>query len=741
MIRKINKILLWTAFLPLLIGCQTDDMVQETIPEGIVTARLAAQGMTEGNASDEESKLNTLQGYRFDDGVLSEVFQDLKVDADGVCRFRPMRLSGEVYFWANASDVEKKHDLSVGITTLDDFMHIKADAEAMTSGGILMTGRIVLTSGMVSTTLRRSVARIDLESFFEGVEVHNVMIKGVATTGYVNTQTAKIHPEAVETTDLVKTFKEEPFKNRKAPIFYVCEQAGDGHDVEVEVTVNGIWHRLRTVLPPMTRNTVYTLKVYGKGTSAHVKVVAGTWESGDSSESSLQQKGWIDREASQLSEGVRLSEAGDTVYAPYWESRMQLALRTKEGLGIRVNGRAEGTTIALRTTSKPAQAATVEVESARRMPGTLPEYVYLDLYKGDVLNGRIVLAFSPNPLRVQGRLKFDADGMCDFGTYVDGELALLSTETGKTVTLELDEGEDPWIKLDSGTTPGTFRLLGGWKPNDPKADGRVQTARLILSDTQDGHKETYTIKRRNWGLPVVNINGTWWCKYNLRGSVKDFTNQILVNNDPVPNGDVGEYLRTCTPDNFKALLGDQYQGGNPEGMKVKLKNGKFHYEGFQATATDFGSLAATEMAPDGYEIPDYNDYRFFTNGNNMQLHLGNDAFNNGLGQRLSFKITERNDVTFDGMNYGPIRIYDYKFEGTGTRWVMVGLGSQFGMNPGDLSNMIILLATNGKTGQTWFLEGYGQNNGNKTWFKYKNNESQKTRAIRCIKTPVEYVYD
>lgn len=67
---------------------------------------------------------------------------------------------------------------------------------------------------------------------------------------------------------------------------------------------------------------------------------------------------------------------------------------------------------------------------------------------------------------------------------------------------------------------GELRILGGWKPNDPKADDRTQEGRIIIADADGSNSESYSLRRRNWGLPVVEIDGTWWCKYNLRGSVK-----------------------------------------------------------------------------------------------------------------------------------------------------------------------------------------------------------------------------
>ena len=55
--------------------------------------------------------------------------------------------------------------------------------------------------------------------------------------------------------------------------------------------------------------------------------------------------------------------------------------------------------------------------------------------------------------------------------------------------------------------------------------------------------------------------------------------------------------------------------------------------------------------------------------------------------------------------------------------------------------MMILLATYGNANSTWMMEGYSRADGRGNWFKYANHNAQKTRTIRCIKTPVEYIYE
>ena len=143
------------------------------------------------------------------------------------------------------------------------------------------------------------------------------------------------------------------------------------------------------------------------------------------------------------------------------------------------------------------------------------------------------------------------------------------------------------------------------------------------------------------------------------------------------------------------------------------------------------------MAPEGYQIPDYNDFRFFTWNNNSNLGYQNPGvFNNNLGQRINYGIVER-DLVVDGIKYGPIELYNFNYEGA--QWTMLGLGHQWDAT--SISKNTILLATYGDQNNTWVLEGYPQSDGRGNWFKYSNHNAYKTRTIRCIKTPVEYIYE
>lgn len=728
-----------SAGLFLLSGCQKEKIRQDNAADGSLRISIISSGMNYGITTESETNIHTLDAYHFENGILSESFNSLQIDEKGVCRLDIKQKNGMLYFLANDANITSRANLTNNVTTLEEFLQLTATADEMTSKSLLMSGHTELDgeNASLSVSLKRAVARIDLESAFQDAEVNSITIRDIALTGLVNEGGEKSVLTNIEKTDLTKDFGERPFKNKKESLYYLPEQTANGHAVEILMAVNGGWHRLKTTLPPLKRNTVYTLKVYGNGANLNVEVLTDNWENGDSSESGLTLKGLVDKENSQLSEGVTVNERGDTVFVPSWNSNFQLTLAAESGAQVSVLGEVEGVTVTPASQSRSlSPVAEFNVSSRQKMPGSKSEYMYLDVYNDQIQTGRVVLVFTPNPVQMSGLIEFDQNGECNFNRYVDGELASLILPEGKTATLKFAEEEAHWMKL-APEGSNTYRLLGGWKPNDPKADGREQAGELIITNEDGSHPETYTIRRLNWGLPVVNINGTWWCKYNLRGNVKNFNDQILINSDPAKDSSLADYLTSCSDNEFLHILGDQYQAGNPDGLKLTHNGASFYYEGYKSQTDNFGTLAPTVMAPDGYQIPDFDDYRFFTGSTNFNLGYFNPgAFNNGLGQRLNFKVVERN-ATFQGLQYGPITFYDFEYEGS--HWTICGLGHQWDAT--SISKMMILLATYGNGGSTWMLEGYSNSEGRGNWFKYIGNNAQKTRTIRCIKTPVEYIYE
>lgn len=733
---KILRYIYLPVFLIALCACTADDFRDSTTVAEPLSVRFSMPNQQ--NSGGLSSEIDNISAFRFEDNILKEVISNISINEEGVADINMASTRGNLYFLANAARIIEDNNFQVDNTSEEDFLSIKSDMEGMNHRGITMTGKADLTGNddnNLTVAIRHSVARIDLESYSVDANVHSVRIKNVASQGYVFEQEGKVE-DIFDKEDVFKDFGDTPFSNKKETIDYLPEQYGKRFQVEVLITVNGAWKRLRAELPEILRNKVYTLKIYGSGADFAISVDTGDWEYGTGSETEDVYKGIVDIDNSILSDAVYVNKNRDSVFVESWDNSFTLAILSEEGADCRIDGNVDKVDMEfISSRSLVTNSRKLNVRSKLKMPGVAEQYAYINVYKNDVLRDRVVLVFKANPVKLEGHLNFDENAMCDFARYIDGEVAVITLPEGKNISLSFADDSPEWMKLEEGGN-NRFRLLAGWKPNDPDADGRIQTAQITISDGSNQHIETYTVKRQNWGLPVVNINGTWWCKYNLRGNVKNFTDQILASNEPA-GGNLADYMSSCSDAEFLNVIGDQYQAGNQEGLSIVHNGEGFVYENYNTKSDNFGTLSPTFMAPDGYEIPDYDDFRFFNWGNNSNLGYHNPgAFNNGLGQRLNFKVVERN-ASFLGNEYGPITFYDFEYEGE--HLLLCGLGHQW--NETSIAKMSILFATFGNKSNTWSIEGYSQSDGSGNWFKYSANNQNKTRTIRCVKTPVEYIYE
>lgn len=733
---KILRYIYLPVFLIALCACTADDFRDSTTVAEPLSVRFSMPNQQ--NSGGLSSEIDNISAFRFEDNILKEVISNISINEEGVADINMASTRGNLYFLANAARIIEDNNFQVDNTSEEDFLSIKSDMEGMNHRGITMTGKADLTGNddnNLTVAIRHSVARIDLESYSVDANVHSVRIKNVTSQGYVFEQEGKVE-DIFDKEDVFKDFGDTPFSNKKETIDYLPEQYGKRFQVEVLITVNGAWKRLRAELPEILRNKVYTLKIYGSGADFAISVDTGDWEYGTGSETEDVYKGIVDIDNSILSDAVYVNKNRDSVFVESWDNSFTLAILSEEGADCRIDGNVDKVDMEfISSRSLVTNSRKLNVRSKLKMPGVAEQYAYINVYKNDVLRDRVVLVFKANPVKLEGHLNFDENAMCDFARYIDGEVAVITLPEGKNISLSFADDSPEWMKLEENGN-NRFRLLAGWKPNDPDADGRIQTAQITISDGSNQHIETYTVKRQNWGLPVVNINGTWWCKYNLRGNVKNFTDQILVSNEPA-GGNLADYMSSCSDAEFLNVIGDQYQAGNQEGLSIVHNGEGFVYENYNTKSDNFGTLSPTFMAPDGYEIPDYDDFRFFNWGNNSNLGYHNPgAFNNGLGQRLNFKVVERN-ASFLGNEYGPITFYDFEYEGE--HLLLCGLGHQW--NETSIAKMSILFATFGNKSNTWSIEGYSQSDGSGNWFKYSANNQNKTRTIRCVKTPVEYIYE
>ena len=716
------------------ISCTDKEAMNEhSGADPVILPRVSSYNYTSGNdETTETNEIETLHACLFENGVMTRIYSDI----DPLAGIKIDDSKGRLYMVAN---IEGNNSYNVGMSE-----------EEWLSTTVTHTGGVNLTymSGVIDLSdpshgvlqLYRGVARIDVNVSDEhDLSVSAIVFKNIAQQSYLNRRHNVESPGSTGYNDVTPVI-DAPLTGSTYGVAYLCEQASDNISAVLTVNVDGELVEKEVALPSiLKRNCVYTINVFKASVQADVTLSVTDWENGGDFNMTPNERGLtVDVEGTSLPayaevdadrRGIVLSHyASDFVLSVDCDDELESVADPELPMTVERIGGAENVGKNLFRITKKLWGPGME-----RLEGKLMfrRKGFNENYPDDYIN----VVMSENPVKLEGLIHFGDSASFDFGRYIDGELAVLSIPDDKVIRLEFDENSPEWMKLEE-TADGIYRILGGWRPNDAEADGRIQEGRIVISDVSGVHSETYTVKRQNWGLPVVNINGTWWCKYNLRGNVKDFTDQILVSNDPACGGSIADYLTDCTDDEFLNVLGDQYQAGNRDGLKLKNDGTGFLFDGYSTKTDNFGTLDPHYMAPDGYEIPDYDDYRFFTWGTDCNLGYFNPgAFNNGLGQRLNFSVVEREAMFLD-YNYGNVTFYDFEYGGE--HLVLCGLGHQWSET--GISKKMILFATHGNSGNTWMIEGYSKSEGRGNWFKFAASNAQKTRTIRCVKSPVEYIY-
>lgn len=312
---------------------------------------------------------------------------------------------------------------------------------------------------------------------------------------------------------------------------------------------------------------------------------------------------------------------------------------------------------------------------------------------------------------------------------------------GLELVAEFDN-EDPWVKIEKvADETNTYRVIGGWKPNDPKADGRKQAARLVVRRTSDGQEtEAYIVERRNYGLPVTYLNGTWWCRYNAIGDSRNFDDQILSSNDPASLADqtVQEYLKTCSSEEYVRLWNAAYEGNNGMALQAVYRDGKVTLDGWRSGESNHINKAEpTSLSPDGYEMPTFDDYKnilsnFTIPTNWAGFYPQNDVTNKQY--RSEIILEKRSGVQLDGQDLGELWSFSVRsVAGHGDEpLTFYGVGCQWS-NDGVNRNWLLLACYNPEvTG--WLVRG------NNASLEHNGAGANNTRNVRFKKSPVEYIY-
>lgn len=701
-----------------------------------------------GVAIAGETSWEGLKACLFKDGVMSAVY-DNPVQNNDVYMFNIDKNAGTLYVLTAADDIVNLNSLlNEGISERD---WLALTAGTKNGKPVRFAAGTVTLSGekTASVNVSRGFARVDLKMETIG----EAYVEDLTFVG-ANTSTPIFTDATTDNHGDITFIPETAYTTDTPGVAYLYAQ-DNNITVQAQATINGKSYTLETTMPqPVNRNSIYVLTLTKDSIDNDAHMSVEEWSPG--SDTDLQPD-WdepivIDIANSALPSDVTVSDNGTVITMPYTARDFTLAMQCNDELEI---VSISGDRLAMEATVATDNGMNIfRIRKPLYAPGMPSETIKVqfrrkglnETYPEDVLE----VHMSANPTIMSGEMSFDADTYtCDFERYIDNELGRITTPEGKTISVEFGNGEDPWIKLSALEGDATtYRVVAGWKPNDPTANGRVQSATLVIANADGSDREEYTVSRRNYGLPVTWMHGVWWCKYNARGNSRSFEDQILSSNDPAAAAgkSVFNYLRDCSAEEFYDIWGWAYQGDSGIGMRVIDDNGKLVMDGFSASSSvHINKLPADALSPDGYELPSMEEFNRIFDATDYIWMMWNGTHTlrqpwEGHSQ-VKREQRRRNDITIgsvqttdllyismwspDFTEYEPITWY-----GPGAQWNTDGI-----MHSSHYNN--ILFGVYSPEGSGWYISGGMQN-----LYMTKNGAGTKdTRILRFKKSPVEYIYE
>lgn len=716
----------------------------------------ASGGETASLPAEEE--ITSMKAYLFEGGVLKKVYEPSAVPGHSAYRLLlDRRPAGTLYVVANETPSVTENQ-----TQEDDWLQTLLTADTP-QAPLFFTGKLDkedFASGQSSLplTLTRGMARFDfrIKVAEEIVEVRHFAIRKVAQQGFLFPGSTVRSPEQVSKADRIICTAQNPLTRDSLGVCYAYEQVNPDLAVSLQAVIGGQDYRFDVSLPDtVRRNTVYAIILRKDVLDVEAELTVEDWGQGMDTPlyPDLTERPRVDVSASELPDGVEVAASADTVFLPYGPTEMVLAVACNDELELLSSSALlaieplprEGIfnglqRFRIRKSLYPPNYPASEVLLHFRRKGM--QHAYPD----DVL----ALCLAANPSRISGKIDFTVgDYDFDFDRYIDNELAVFTLPPDKELVAEYEAGEDPWIKLApvDGQTDA-YRVLAGWKPNDPTANGRRQSVRLVIRNRDGSGREEYTVSRRNYGLPVIWFHGIWWCKYNARGRSRSFDDQILSSDDPARQAGqtLFQYLESCTADEFFDLWKWEYQGDSGEGLQVVDRDGKAVLDRYNhQVSVHINRLPADALSPEGYELPSMDDYNRLFDATDYVWVMWNGTHTLRTpweGHSLVKRVQKRrNDVQVgsvpvSNLIYIAMSSPDFPEQ---EPIVWYGPASQWNDSEGIFHNghyNNLLLGVHSPEGSGWFIAG-GMDN----LYLHKNAGSAKdTRVLRFRKSPVEYVY-
>lgn len=740
------------------------DAIVDTGPAGgsggtnTVRAEIAAYAGGAAELQDEDG-IASMEAYHFDGGKLVRTYNSFSGSGDSsagggkVFGIDLDSRSGTLYVVAagpDGPDYVRPQEGESETAWLSRAVAVSEDGHP----GHFYTGKTGLSgSGVLQVALERGMARFDMKIDVAGkAEVRSLTFGGTLYEAPLFRGTVLSSPSSG---DMKVTFETPVTEDRKG-VAYLFGQDNPSLSVTVDAIVDGKECTLGAELPDhLERNTVYTLTVRKDHISADLELSVSGWNDGGEIEMTPDRSRLVvNAESGTLPSGVQVSEDGRTLVLPYGKTEFILDIDSDDELEL-----------------LPYEGHLLSVEPVAETggyDGVNRFMVRKGLFAPNVPSGETVLAFrrkglghsypedaitlklAANPTVLSGTMSFDNVWYeHDFRKYADNEFGVFNLPPEKELLVEFAPGEDEWMKAERSAGDGnSWRIVGGWRPNDPTADGRDQKAVIVIRNRDDGSsREEYTVVRRNYGLPVTWLHGVWWCKYNAMGDSRSFDDQILSSEDPavLAGQTLSDYLASCPPELYRELWGWSYIGDSGRGMRVVDSGGKAVLDGYSGGQTvHINKLPADALSPAGYELPTMEEFnRIFDATDYVWVMWGGKySLKTPWEGHSAMKMVQRrkNDVplgslTLSNLIYFSVASEDFPdneplvWYGPGAQWNADGI-----YHNGHYNNM--LFAVHSPEGYGWFIAG-----GMENLYLHKNGAGNNdTRILRFKKSDVEYIY-
>ena len=697
--------------------------------------------------TDSKDPMETVDVYALNSGVLASKYININATTDGYYPIDNIedRKNTVLLFLTNGQGINMD-PLVIGETSNTD-MQSKTTPAAdyklsqpihfYTGEKSLSDVSELLTNVMVT----RSLARLDLKIQPEiNVKIDSCVITNITDRSQIFPSQSLSHPDAklISTSIGGSNFTATTTETQEG-FFYLYESHGAGSEVMFFIKLNGVANRLKVALPDrVERNKKYTITINSHGATLSSSLEVLPWGPGSDADANPEPfQPIINTEESEIPALVEVSATKDTIFVPSIGASLTLALNTSTDTEIKTDGD---------ILIEPIDPATKSTYIGNKFnlslksknindPRTETRIYIKDKTISDIFDRYIVvvnLADRTSFPNIQKAAIINERSVV-FNGYTDGIIANIKFSTQPiSIACTTNDVDFNWLRINN-TDDNDIKLEGAFKPNDSMATGQIQESTVTI-EYSGGLIEEFKFSRKRESIPVTFIGNRYWAKYNLRGNSKKYEDQIGFDKDI--KGDMFEYLKTCSDDEYIYYAGANYKGISQDGMYLaKLTDNTLHYPDYSKHLNAaITNLDPTYHCPAGYQIPNVNEFASIMSKSSHINLPGNDIvweYSSSGRIRLTIERHQRDSIKIDGVN--TIKMYTVKivdkltketltWHGTGNQWSNTGTSIQYW-----------IYATINPGGKYYTFN----NLSNKTQFEPHN--SAKTRIIRCIKSPVTYV--